>query len=238
LEHLEHNWDRQREQLSALLDDELDEEERADLEAHLPTCAACRAELESLRRARALVRALPQPTLPRNFALPLAAAPMQAASTARPAPASARRPASAPPARIANRRPVHMLQWFSTIAAVLGFILLCSSAFSSLHFGGGAATGAASRSAQTNGGQPAPAASPSSGTINTKPDQPTPVSTAPKPTAAPENGEHGTGSVHRPSDSSSQSPAGLLLSIPGLGALLLILSVVGFTAAWWLRRRW
>jgi len=236
LEHLEHDWDRQREQLSALLDDELDEEERAELEAHLPTCAACRAELESMRRARALVRALPQPTLPRNFALPLAAAPIQAASAARPA--SGRRPASVPPTRITSRRrPARVLQWFSTIAAVLGLILLCSSAFSSLHFGGGAASGAASRNVAVSGSQPASPTSPSAGTVNTKPDQPTPAPTAPKPTATQGNGETGTGVTHT-FGSSPSSSAGLLISIPGLGALLLILSVCGFTIAWWLRRRW
>ena len=93
MEHLEHDWEQQREQLSALLDNELDEQERAELETHLPTCVECRAELESLRRTKALVRALPQPALPRSFALPLEAAslPEQRLETAaaRPTPRSA-----------------------------------------------------------------------------------------------------------------------------------------------------
>lgn len=238
MEHLEHEWDQQREQLSALLDDELDEQERAELEAHLPTCAACRAELESLRRGRALLRALPQPTLPRNFALPLAAAPIQAASPSRPAPAATRRPASAPPARITSRRrPVRMLQWFSTIAAVLGLILLCSSALASLPRGGAS-------TAATNSGQEAPvdnvrstpSASPSSGITDGQPGQPTPAPTASQPTATQASNED-TGPSHS-TGFSPNSSAGLVISIPGLGALLLILSVCGFTVAWWLRRRW
>ena len=135
MEHLEHDWEQQREQLSALLDNELDEQERAELEAHLPTCAECRAELESLQRTRALVRALPQPALPRSFALPLEAAslPEQTFETAaaRPAPRSAQPLPSGTSARRTNRRPsLRTLQWISSIAAVLGIALLLSNAFS------------------------------------------------------------------------------------------------------------
>ena len=139
MEHLEHDWEQQREQLSALIDNELDEQERAELETHLPTCAECRAELESLQRTRALVRALPQPALPRSFALPLEAAslPEQTFETAaaRPAPRSAQPLPSGTSARRTNRRPsLRTLQWISSIAAVLGLALLLSNAFSGVSF--------------------------------------------------------------------------------------------------------
>jgi hypothetical protein len=56
--------------LSAYLDDQLDAEDRARLEAQLKTDPALRSELEMLRRTVTLVRDLhPQP-IPRNFILP------------------------------------------------------------------------------------------------------------------------------------------------------------------------
>jgi anti-sigma factor RsiW len=71
--------------LSAYLDDQLDAEERARLEAQLKTDPALRSELEMLRRTVTLVRDLPQQPIPRNFILPRTAAPK-----ARPAPATRR----------------------------------------------------------------------------------------------------------------------------------------------------
>ncbi|HKS68809.1 MAG TPA: zf-HC2 domain-containing protein, partial [Ktedonobacterales bacterium] len=59
-----------RERLSAYLDGELAPGDDAALERHLATCAECRDELAGLREVRALLRALPQPALPRSFALP------------------------------------------------------------------------------------------------------------------------------------------------------------------------
>lgn len=58
------------EQLSALLDARLDPREQAACDAHLQTCAQCRAALADLRRTVVLLRALPAPELPRSFALP------------------------------------------------------------------------------------------------------------------------------------------------------------------------
>ncbi|MFQ6100714.1 MAG: zf-HC2 domain-containing protein [Anaerolineae bacterium] len=56
--------------LSAYLDDQLGEEERARLEAQLAADAALQAELEALRHTVALVRDLPAVPVPRNFILP------------------------------------------------------------------------------------------------------------------------------------------------------------------------
>src|SRR5260370_26817699 len=64
------DWERQREQLSAYLDDELEPAERAALERHLPDCPRCQSELRELRAVRGLLRALPVPALPRSFVLP------------------------------------------------------------------------------------------------------------------------------------------------------------------------
>jgi hypothetical protein len=53
-----------RERLSALLDGELPDAERARVERHLSSCAACRAELEELRRTVELLRGLPSVDVP------------------------------------------------------------------------------------------------------------------------------------------------------------------------------
>lgn len=237
MEH-QHDWEQQREQLSALLDNELGEQERAELEAHLLSCASCRAELESLRRTRDLVRALPQPALPRSFALPLEAAPAQeqphqSASAARPAPGPQ-------PTRLPNRRrPVRALQWLSSIAAVLGIVVLLSGFFSS-HTFENAATSAPSFG--SNQGQTANAPMPT----NTQPSLPerTPNGThpglgTPSPTtdtpAATSTADDGHTLSQNPASGASSNP---FFSITGLGVLLLLLSVCGFAISWALHRRW
>jgi hypothetical protein len=53
-----------RERLSLLLDGELPDAERARMERHLRECAACRAELEELRRTVELLRGLPPVDVP------------------------------------------------------------------------------------------------------------------------------------------------------------------------------
>src|SRR5215469_2868009 len=68
-------WERQREQLSALIDGELSAAERAGLERHLGGCAQCQAELAQLRRVRVLLGALPAPAVPRSFTLPASGKP-------------------------------------------------------------------------------------------------------------------------------------------------------------------
>src|SRR6185312_17309916 len=59
-----------QEQLSAALDGMLAPEEQTALDAHLAGCETCRRELEELRQVRMLLRALPEPALPRSFLLP------------------------------------------------------------------------------------------------------------------------------------------------------------------------
>lgn len=55
--------------LSAYIDRQVTTAERARVESHLSTCAACRADLESLRRTTLLVAALPRVSVPRAFTL-------------------------------------------------------------------------------------------------------------------------------------------------------------------------
>jgi anti-sigma factor RsiW len=264
-EREQHNWEKRREQLSALLDNELAEAERAALAAHLQGCAACRAELESLRRTRALLGAVPQPALPRSFLLPVEPAPQQSAGelagVARPGQRPSAASAPAPSAPRAERPPVplsaarsdrlnrsvQVVRWLSTIAAIFGLLLLCGSVlatFASLHAGGASTASAPGLSARTpNQNQGSTAQG------NTPPVENTPKVTNPgatstafqdrgSPTATAGGGETG-GATPSPTQSenpSTGSGAGFALSTPELGLLLLGLGVVGLVAAATLRR--
>ncbi len=55
--------------LSTYLDRQTTVAERARVESHLQTCAACRAELENLRRTVAVLAAMPRVPVPRAFSL-------------------------------------------------------------------------------------------------------------------------------------------------------------------------
>lgn len=57
------------EQLSAFLDNQLSSEEQSTVEAHLQNCQQCQDVLAGLRQTVALLHALPQPDVPRSFAL-------------------------------------------------------------------------------------------------------------------------------------------------------------------------
>ena len=71
--------------LNAWLDHDLPDTERAAVEAHLPQCAACRREAETLAALKAALASLPQVDPPRSFRL----TPDQARQ-ARPGPAAVR----------------------------------------------------------------------------------------------------------------------------------------------------
>jgi anti-sigma factor RsiW len=135
------DWDLQRERLSAYLDDELDAAEREPLERHLAQCEECRAALAELRQTRALLRALPAPTLPRSFALPIET------------PANVRSIAQTPttPARIRARNGTasRLAQRIGSLAAAVGVVLLLGSWIVGLH---GGPSGASSASRASQGG--------------------------------------------------------------------------------------
>ncbi|TMC58178.1 MAG: hypothetical protein E6J21_13300, partial [Chloroflexota bacterium] len=58
------------EQLSAFLDRQLSPREQAEYNAHLESCQLCQGALASLRQSVVLLRAMPQPSVPRSFTLP------------------------------------------------------------------------------------------------------------------------------------------------------------------------
>ena len=117
-----------QEQLSAALDGMLTPDEQAMLDGHLAGCATCSRELEELRQVRSLLRAMPQPALPRSFLLPTenAVAPSRAAAAAQhperdraPIPLPARRN----PGAARAVRTLRLTRRIGTVAAVIGLAL-------------------------------------------------------------------------------------------------------------------
>lgn len=143
------------EQLSAFLDKQLPPSEQAFVDAHLRSCEQCRLALADLRATVALVRAMPQPALPRAFTLPVNVTPLpiQAAREER----RLHRPARGqPPARSGLRR---TMRFVSAIAAVLGLLFILSGLLPFLSLGntaGGASTASAPQSPAVQGVQRSP----------------------------------------------------------------------------------
>lgn len=144
-----------REQLSAALDGMLAPEEQSALDAHLAGCETCARELEELRQVRMLLRAMPEPALPRSFLLPTEGelvAPRSAARTAERAPATTVTPLRQP-TRTATRT-LQVTRWLGTIAAVLGMALFLGTL---LVHQGAINSASAPNSGQTQYGGPNPA---------------------------------------------------------------------------------
>jgi anti-sigma factor RsiW len=116
------DWNVQRETISAYVDDALPPDERARFERHLATCDACQRELAEMRDIRTLLRALPQPVLPRSFALP--------ADVPNPLPTPARAAATVvrPDAETWQRRAGRLAQRVGALAAAAGVMLVLGSA--------------------------------------------------------------------------------------------------------------
>lgn len=115
-----------QEQLSAALDGILAPEEQAALDAHLAGCETCTREMEELRQVRMLLRAMPEPALPRSFLLPTEGELTAPHSHARAAERAPTTTTNVTPLRQPTRRPARALQvtrWIGTIAAVLGMAL-------------------------------------------------------------------------------------------------------------------
>ena len=136
------------EQLSAFIDQDLSPEEQAVCESHLQGCQQCQNALASLRQTVILLRALPQPQLPRSFVLPLGVAYLQE----RAADEGQEQREVVEPTPINNgRRPKPRNPWLnnlrrttraaSMIAAVIGLIFLLSSGILGFHGGGASSTG-------------------------------------------------------------------------------------------------
>lgn len=136
------------EQLSAYIDKQLSDQEQAAYATHLQSCAQCQQAMVGLQQTIALLRALPQPSLPRSFTLPAAASYLQERPSLQALPtAPAPRPATRQTAWQRYMR--GSLRAVSTIAAVFGLIFLLSGLVITLPRGG---SGSATPSTSNSGG--------------------------------------------------------------------------------------
>ncbi len=234
------------EQLSAFLDKQLTPQEQAFFDAHLQSCQRCQHVLADLRGTVALLRAMPEPPLPRSFTLP-AGISQTSAARQQPLPLSAQQ----------RRPPRYMLQRtvraVSTLAAAIAVLFILSSLLPLLSFHGGGASSASfapqttsNGSGTTHPGNPpdltrqpkTPHASPNASGYQTGTPAKSPVAATPAPTPTPTSSSGGStqGSVTAP----PTLPPFLDLSQPSgrlmLGAFLLLLSIVGLIATRRVRR--
>lgn len=242
------------EDLSAFLDGQLSPTERAQWESHLHTCEQCQHELADLRLTVKLMRALPQPTLPRSFALPADAG----FSTVTPIAASSRtqRATAAAPRRwpLYARNAVRVV---STLAAVLGLFFLLSGLIGTNGMGGTPTASNSSASAPSFAAQQHPSTTNSGGAASgngaatpqaaSAQRQPSPQPALPTPTQ-PEAGPVHNGAAMQPADRENLQPVNTSpiatyfdLSTGGgratLGLLLLVVGLIGF-GFMRLTRRW
>lgn len=222
--------------LSAYLDRQLSSEELSLCDSHLKTCKQCQYTLAELRQTVNLLRAMPQPALPRSFVLPLDITATEI-SQRRSEPANVLRLPSTP-TRL-SRRPTYLyntLRAVSSIAAVLAITFLFSGLFTGLpHFGGTSTAGTSTGASVSK----APASSTNTAGQNT----PSVVSHIATPAASPAvvEGQHYNGKTTVPSDIGKP-----LLPLPDistqlgrfqLGILFLAVSIMAYLLLRWQRRR-
>ncbi len=221
------------EQLSALLDKQLSPQEWALCQAHLRTCQQCQGVLADLRQTSVLLRALPQPDLPRSFVLPATITSRagqishpEAQATVTPI-TRGRRSAWPTYLRVSTR-------FISTIAAALGIIFILSGLLVSLPRAGSTTSGSA------------PVTAPSSSNTATRGVAQTPQARAKTPTANTANDNHPKTQLPQPvgtatsrsfsNTAHTENPVNTLLplldpsTIEGrmvIGVLLLILGILG-----------
>lgn len=231
------------EQLSAYLDKQLTPQEQAFFDAHLQSCERCQRVLAELRGTVALLRAMPEPALPRSFTLP-------ADISQEPAPRPRPQPVPLPvqqrrPSRSMLRRTMRAV---STLAAAIAVLFIISGLLAGFHPGGGAATMSNSAPVASGGSAAThPAATsrnlspqvqpgtPAMGTKQSGTPAKSPVAStpAPTPTTSPSSGTVQTAPTSPPTLPpylDIGQPEGRLL----LGAFLLLLSIAGLIAT---RRR-
>lgn len=225
------------EQLSALLDKQLSPQEWADCDAHLRTCRQCQSMLADLRQTSALLSALPQPELPRSFVLP-------ATITLIPARFSHTEAAVTPITRSRRNTWQVYLQRstrvISTIAAVLGIILVMSGFLATLSFRHGGTVTASGASvpvaAPPNSGTTTPASSQTPNTdsaqnANTNQSTYQKKGQVPQPTPGGRETIRLAPNARQPGNAGKIVPPVLDLSTvegrEGAGALLLILGILG-----------
>jgi len=225
------------EQLSALLDRQLSPAEQAVCNAHIESCQQCQGALASLRQTVALLRSMPQPSVPRSFALPTGVTYLQE-------PAVRQRETDS-----RRRWPNYVqrsLRAMSVIAAVIGFIFLLSGVLPLLLHGGGGMTTATS-STVPSAARPNESATHSASTLSphqtANGNAATPVHTpAPGRTPAAKTEPNKLLPNDHLSNRAPPAPPIIDLNEPlvrqGVGFTLLILGIVGVivTRRWALRR--
>lgn len=205
------------ETLSAYLDGALPTKEREALERHLDGCAECQRELAGLARVGVLLRALPEPDLPRSFILPETATHQARAISAGQAPAWTR-----------------AAQWAGGLVAAFGLGLLVLGALPNV----GPATAGFSldrhSSSAAGGATSAPAVAPATASATATPDNTqlyagSPVATGgtPQVTATPTSTPAPTSSatpssVYGPVNAGQADRGGAGASLEPVGAALLI----------------
>jgi len=134
-------------QLSAFIDKELSEQELEVCNAHLETCQQCQSALAGLKQTVAFLHALPEPALPRSFALSDRFTYLQE----RPEPQGEQQARANPQVR---RRSggyyvQRSLRVASTIAAVIGLVFLLSGLLPMLPHGESTSAGSNAPSASS-----------------------------------------------------------------------------------------
>jgi len=227
------------EQLSALLDEQLSVEERAACATHLRGCRQCRSALADLRQTVALLRALPEPTLPRSFTLPGNLTYLRERSKP-----GAETPGLTPTTIAQQRRPTPLkrpLRILSTLVAVIGLFFLASSVITMLpHSTSGSAPSSTSNTAAPTsapGHTGTFAAQQKTGVVeqphatSATPGHPTPAaSPIPTPTPTTSANEHSASGTSPKSLPPPSLPLPDLSTPPGLqevGFTLLVLGILG-----------
>lgn len=125
----QHNdWHLNTEHLSAYIDQQLSPQEQASFHAHLQTCQQCQRALADLRATVALLRAMPEPALPRSFILSPTVSYLQERPTAQQEQRQSVGGAQRPLPFYARRS----LRAISALVAVAGLLFILTSAFTTL----------------------------------------------------------------------------------------------------------
>lgn len=214
--------------LSAFLDNQLSSGEQSTVEAHLQNCQQCQEALAGLRQTVALLHALPQPDVPRSFALSPGVSYLQ------------ERPERQSEAQQSQRQPVtnqtgqrrsrlyyiqRTIRVASTLVAVVGLIFLLSTVLPAFPRGssGSATTAGSAPSAMSpnvrNGGSPPATTTP--GKLTPDEQGATPVATPATPP-----------SFNQKTQDAGQSPVFLpdvttSLGRQEVGLLFLVLGIIG-----------
>jgi hypothetical protein len=235
------NFDRHLtdEQLTALLDDQfLPGESLAEYRQHLRSCAQCQGTLGELRQTVTLLHSLPQPALPRSFALPLDTTLPEPvlSTTSSPLPVMA-----APVIPIASRRRQRStflsqtLRLVAVLIAAIGILLMLSGLLPSLISSINGGSYSAASSSNTSGSS-IPYKNSQSATDSTHPstvstpppgNQSRPSLIQPKPTKQPAS--QAPPASNPPTLVSSLSTFNTMGNRIGLGILIFFLGAICFT---------